>query len=205
MACRVGQLVARQSALFVCDMQEKFRPAIKYFDEIAQVAARLLQSAKMLEMPVVVTEQNPSRLGSTVSEIGLANYPDLKPIPKTQFSMLTPEVVQLMGEKYPSVKSVILCGIEAHVCVQGTALALMEKGYDVHVVLDACSSRTMTDRMVAFQRMRSTGCWLTTSEAAILGLVGDAAHPLFKQIQGIIKTPAPDTGLLSYVSQPVSI
>ena len=67
-------------------------------------------------------------LGNTVTEIGLADYPEIKPITKTQFSMMVPEVVDLLTKDHPNIKSVILCGIEAHVCVQGTCLNLLERG-----------------------------------------------------------------------------
>ncbi|MCL4141736.1 UNVERIFIED_CONTAM: hypothetical protein GTU68_051717 [Idotea baltica] len=95
-------------------------------------------------------------------------------------------------------KSVILCGIEAHVCVQNTALDLIEKGIDVHVVVDAVSSRSMTDRMYAFERMKAAGAFLTTSESVVLGLAGGSHHPNFRELQKIIWESAPDTGLLGH-------
>lgn len=85
--------------------------------------------------------------------------------------------------------------------VLGTCLQLLEKGFEVHVVVDACSSRTMIDRVVANERMKQAGAWLTTSESVILGLVGDSAHPKFRDCQKLIMTSAPDTGLLSLLSQ----
>ncbi|XP_058530215.1 isochorismatase domain-containing protein 2 isoform X1 [Ochotona princeps] len=81
-------------------------------------------------------------------------------------------------------------------CPQNTALDLLDRGLQVHVVADACSSRSQVDRLVALARMRQSGAFLSTSEALILQLVGDAAHPRFKEIQKIIKEPAPDSGLL---------
>lgn len=197
MACRVGLLTAKNSALFLCDMQEKFRPMIKYFDQIVQVSSRLLRAANLLEMPVIVTEQYPQGLGRTVEELGLKEFPHIKPYEKTQFSMLTKDVLDRMSSEHPQVKHVVLCGIEAHVCVQGTCLQLLDKGFDVHVVVDGCSSRSMVDRFFAFDRMKSSGAWLTTSESAILSLVGDAAHPKFRECQKLIMDSAPDTGLLT--------
>jgi len=202
MACRnVGQLVARQTAVFLCDLQEKFKPTIQYFDAIVDVSSRLLRAAKVLELPVVVTEQYPKGLGHTVKELGLDQFPDVKPVEKTQFSMLTQDVLNSLKANHPEVKNIVLCGIEAHVCVQGTALQALNWGYDVHVVVDGCSSRTMVDRMFAFERMKAAGAWLTTSEAVILGLVGDASHPKFKECQKIIMQTAPDSGLLTLLSQ----
>ncbi|XP_064479567.1 isochorismatase domain-containing protein 2-like [Ornithodoros turicata] len=196
MACNVGRLSVKKTAIFLCDMQEKFRNTIKYFPEIVSVSQRLLITGKTLGMPVTVTEQYPKGLGHTVPELGLGDYPDVKPIAKTQFSMVTEEVAQQLDDR--NLDSVVLCGIEAHVCIQNTALNLLEQGFNVHVVVDACSSRTMVDRMFAFERMKASGAWLTTSESVILGLLGGSHHPKFKELQKYIMESAPDSGLLDY-------
>lgn len=109
--------------------------------------------------------------------------------------MVLPEVEEKLKEN--DTKTVVLCGIETQVCVQQTTLDLLEKGYEVHVVADACSSRTMVDRMYAIERLRDCGAFITTSESIILQMVKDAAHPNFKEIQKVIATSAPDSGLLS--------
>ncbi|KAH9426412.1 isochorismatase domain-containing protein 2-like [Dermatophagoides pteronyssinus] len=199
--CRnVGKLLQKQSALFICDLQEKFRTNIQYFDAIVQVSSRLLRASRLLDVPVIATEQYPKGLGSTVKELGLDEYPDIKPIAKTQFSMLTTDVIERLKQQHPEVKNIILCGIETHVCVQGTALEAMQAGYDVHIVVDACSSRSMVDRMFAFERMKQAGAWLTTSESVILGLVADASNPKFRDVQKLILQTAPDSGLLSLLA-----
>lgn len=81
-------------------------------------------------------------------------------------------------------------------CVQGTALDLLEKGFDVHIVVDACSSRTKVNRMFALERMKQSGAFLTTSESAILGLVGGSSHPKFRDVQKLIIENAPDSELV---------
>ncbi|XP_069856725.1 isochorismatase domain-containing protein 2 isoform X2 [Dipodomys merriami] len=98
----------------------------------------------------------------------------------------------------PHLKSVLLCGLEAQACIMQTALDLLDRGLQVHVVVDACSSRSQVDRLVALARMRQSGVFLSTSEGLILQLVRDAANPHFKEIQKIIKEPAPDSGLLGF-------
>ncbi|MEE6483204.1 hypothetical protein FKM82_013466 [Ascaphus truei] len=110
--------------------------------------------------------------------------------------MLTPEVEGEL-QSIPDLHSVILCGIETQACIMSTTLDLLDKGLDVHVVADACSSRSQVDRLIALSRMRQSGAFLTTSEGVILQLLRDAAHPKFKEVQKIIKEPAPDSGLLS--------
>ncbi|XP_077106786.1 isochorismatase domain-containing protein 2 [Ranitomeya variabilis] len=190
---RIGKLGQHSSVLFLCDMQEKFRHSISFFNQIVSVSARILQTAKILEIPVVVTEQYPRGLGLTVPELGTGG---IKKYTKTCFSMLTPEVEDEL-KSIPERRSVILCGIETQACIMSTTLDLLEKGFDVHVVADACSSRSQVDRFVALSRMKQSGAFLTTSEGVILQLLQDAAHPKFKEVQKIIKDPAPDSGILS--------
>ncbi|XP_002739066.1 isochorismatase domain-containing protein 2-like [Saccoglossus kowalevskii] len=189
---RIGKVMVDNTALFLCDMQEKFRPTIKYFPQIVEVSARMLSAAKVLKMPIVTTEQYPKGLGRTVPEL---NIEGTKKVEKTCFTMLTPEIEEHI--KNLGVKRVVLCGIETQACIQSTALDLLEKEIDVHVIVDACSSRSLVDRMYAFKRMRQSGAFITTSESMILQLVRDAAHPQFREIQKIIWESAPDTGLLS--------
>lgn len=186
----LGRVHPASSILFLCDMQEKFRQ-VAYFPQIVAVAARMLKVARLLEVPALLTEQYPQGLGPTVPELGAQ---DLKAVPKTCFSMvpaLRPEL-----DARPQLRSVLLCGLETQACILHTALDLLDRGLQVHVVVDACSSRNQVDRLVALSRMRQSGAFLSSSEGLILQLVGDAAHPQFKEIQRIIKEPAPDSGLL---------
>lgn len=174
-------------------MQEKFKPSIRYFPEISVVANRIVKAGNILDIPVIVTEQYPKGLGSTVPEIDVSNA---KVFPKTKFSMVIPEVEDIL-KGHPDRKSVILVGIEAQVCIQQTTLDLLEKGYDVHVLADGVSSRTQVDRLFAIERLRGCGAFITTSEAALFELMGDSKHPKFKEIQNLVKTSAPDSGLLT--------
>ncbi|EJW88124.1 isochorismatase [Wuchereria bancrofti] len=181
------------SALLICDIQEKFRPSVKYFEEIVQVSKRLIVAAKLLDMKIIATEQYPKGLGHTVSELDL-NKHNIPVFEKKRFSMCIPSVTKALE----SSQSVILCGLETHVCVLHTALDMLEKGIAVHVVADAVSSRSQTDRMFGLRQMEVAGAILTTSECAILGLLGDADHPKFRDVQKTILELAPDTGLLQY-------
>ncbi len=94
------------------------------------------------------------------------------------------------------VDTVILCGLETHVCILATCQDLLRKGFKVHVVSDACSSRSATDRHFALETMRQIGAVVTTTECVALALVGDAKHPKFKEVQGVIKDVNGDTGLI---------
>uniref|UniRef100_A0A673UU55 Isochorismatase domain containing 2 n=1 Tax=Suricata suricatta TaxID=37032 RepID=A0A673UU55_SURSU len=175
----LGRVLPGSSILFLCDMQEKFRH-VAYFPQIVSVAARMLKVARLLEVPAVLTEQYPEGLGPTVPELGAEG---LRPLAKTCFSMV-PAVQQELDTR-PQLRSVLLCGIETQACILNTALDLLDRGLQVHVVVDACSSRSQVDRLVALARMRQSGAFLSTSEGLILQLVGDAAHPRFKEVSSV--------------------
>ncbi|XP_048450920.1 isochorismatase domain-containing protein 1 isoform X2 [Rhincodon typus] len=105
----LGNLVASSTVFFCCDMQERFRPAIKYFGDIISVGQRLVQGAHLLGIPVIVTEQYPKGLGSTVAEIDVTTARMV--VPKTKFSMVVPVVEDALNEM-PGVQSVVLFGVE---------------------------------------------------------------------------------------------
>uniref|UniRef100_A0A3B4Z3P0 Isochorismatase domain containing 2 n=1 Tax=Seriola lalandi dorsalis TaxID=1841481 RepID=A0A3B4Z3P0_SERLL len=133
----IGRLSTKDAVIFLCDMQEKFRPNIFQFTNIVSNAARLLQASRVLGIPPILTEQYPKGLGPTVPELGAA---DLKAHAKTSFTMMIEEVekeLQALGNP----KQAILCGIEAHACIACTTFDLLEKGMEVHIVADAVSSR----------------------------------------------------------------
>ncbi|NWI47678.1 ISOC2 protein, partial [Picathartes gymnocephalus] len=176
-AARLGRPLPGSSALFVCDLQERFRGSVAAFPQIVAVAARLLQGCRILGLPVLVTEQRPDVLGPTVPELGAQELPRL---PKTAFSMAG-VASDLLGD--PKIRSVLLCGIEAHACVLQTALDLLERGLDVHVVVDAVSSRSQGERALALSRMARAGAHLSTCESLLLLLLRDSAHPKFPQVR----------------------
>ncbi|KRZ63389.1 Dual specificity mitogen-activated protein kinase kinase 6 [Trichinella nativa] len=174
------KLSASNSLLLICDMQERFRNTIDFFPEIVQVAQRLLEGSKLLGVPVVATEQYPKGLGKTVAELDLAKY-NVPVFEKTCFSMLQcDKVASHIQSQFSDRKTVILCGIEAHVCIYQTAIDLLEKNFNVHLVVDATSSRNRVDRFFAFRQLERLGALLTTNECVLLGLVQDAGKPQFR-------------------------
>lgn len=124
MLSRVGRVLTDRSWFFVCDMQEKFRPTIRYYPEILNIASRLVQAANILNIPVICTEQYPKALGNTCSEIDISKA---SVFDKTKFSMFIPAVQEIL-EKRPEAKTIVLFGIETQVCVQQTCLDLLENG-----------------------------------------------------------------------------
>lgn len=156
LARRIGRLVPSSSVLFVCDVQEVFRNSIYQMPTVVHGTNSLVSAAKVLDIPIVVTTQYVARLGDTVAEINknLADAPRAKVFDKTLFSMMTPDVTAHVEKELGAPKSVILCGIEGHVCVLQTCLDLLDKGYDVHVVADAVSSSTSFNRDVSLEVRR---------------------------------------------------
>lgn len=189
----LGRIFPESSILFLCDMQEKLRDRILYFPQIVSMAARMLKVARILDVPVLLTEHYPQGLGPTVPELGAQG---VRTMSKTSFSMVPPLQQEL--DKLPQLKSVLLCGIETQVCILNTALDLLDRGLQVHVVVDACSSQSEMNRLVTLARMQQSGVFLSTSEALTLQLIKDAAHPQFKEIQKILKEPVPEIGLLGF-------
>jgi nicotinamidase-related amidase len=126
----LGKLLPTSSALFVCDIQERFRPIISGFPAVVDTSRRMIRGANILGLPVITTEQYPKALGNTVPELKDVLSPSSPIVAKTRFSMLTAEVHDLLKQK-SAISQVLLCGIEAHVCVLQTTLDLLEAGYEV--------------------------------------------------------------------------
>jgi nicotinamidase-related amidase len=166
-------------ALVVIDVQEAFRKVIPDFDEVAKKTATLVAAARILDVPIVVTEQYPKGLGSTVDEVGLNGE---RVLAKTVFPASRAEGFDLQGRS-----QVMVCGIEAHVCVHQTTEDLIGQGIEVHLLTDAVSSRDPNNKTVAIERATRAGAVPSTTEMALLELCGEAGTPEFKQIQGLIK------------------
>eukprot|EP00055_Hartaetosiga_balthica_P006057 m.18606 g.18606 ORF g.18606 m.18606 type:complete len:196 (-) comp4985_c0_seq1:62-649(-) len=186
-----GRICDTRSVRFLlCDMQEKFQSTISHFPAIAEVNRRLVEAARIMEIPVIVTEQYPKALGHTIPLLGVKEG---EAYPKSQFSMLIDEV----NKEIKTASHIILFGIETHVCILQTALELLENGFTVHVIADGVSSRNMVDRMYALERMRDAGAHITTCESILFQLLGDSKHPNFKEVQKLIMEISPDSGLLA--------
>lgn len=186
----VGKLYPNQSAFLLCDIQERFRPLIHKSDTVVRTAQFMTSVAKALEIPIITTQQYTKVFGPTVADC-FADPSDLEARPafeKKLFSMMTPEVRDHLSSESvgPDRKSFVLFGIEAHVCVQQTALDLLEEGNDVHVIVDGVSSQRPLDREVALRRMEKAGAYLTTAQSAAFMLLGSADHPNFKAVSKLV-------------------
>ena len=175
------------TALAVIDVQERLAPAIGGIQRIVWNIRRLIDGAKLLGLPVVATEQYPQGLGHSVPELAgrLGEVPA-----KLAFSGLgCPEIFQ--GLKDQGIYKLLLTGIEAHVCVQQTALDLLAAGWQVYLAVDAVGSRAELDAQTAIRRMDSCGVTLTTTEAALFEWCREAGTPQFKQISRLVREAPP--------------
>ena len=177
------------TALLVVDVQERFRDAIPEFDVMVAACVRLARTFRLLGLPIIVTEQYPKGLGHTVREIAEAlreGSSQQVVLEKTTFSSFGCEGVP---EKLRELRScsVLVSGIETHVCVNQTVHDLLHERYSVHVAADAVRSRHALDHASALRKMERSGAVLTTAEMAAFELMRDARHPRFKEVQALFK------------------
>jgi len=170
-----------RAALVVVDVQEAFRPAVLEFERTTAAVDRLARGARILGLPLVVTEQYPKGLGRTVTELGEA-LDGVEAIEKVCFSAAAADGFDLDGRD-----QALICGIETHVCVSQTAHDLLDRGVEVHVARDAVSSRSAENRELGLHKMEGSGAVLTSVETALFELVGAADSYEFKQIQRLVK------------------
>lgn len=196
-------LTADDCQLVLVDYQQKLMPAIQDGEAVLARAVQLARGARLLDVPVHCTEQNPAGLGPTVEAL----LPLVgKPLPKMAFSAADILLPRLKPAQRPAGNArslpkhlqkavpaaderstLVLAGCEAHVCLLQTALALLEEEQDVWVVTDACGSRTERNRDAAFDRLAAAGAELVTTEMVLFEWLGSADHPQFRDVLTLVK------------------
>lgn len=173
------------SLLIAIDYQEKLLPAIAENERVTERSARLISCMRVLDIPVLVTQQYTKGLGETVEMISSA-LGEFEPIEKTTFSCMRTDGFR---KAFLSAgrKTVAVCGVEAHICVQQTVLELLEEGYRVIVVSDCVGSRDGKDLEVSLSRMEKQGAVITTYEALVYELLGSSEAEGFREISKIVK------------------
>jgi len=173
------------SVLVVIDCQTKLMPAIKDTDVLEDTVIKLAKGIKVLDVPVIVTQQYTKGLGPTTDAICEA-LGEFEPVEKTTFSAMgCPEFVEAM--KASGRKNVIMTGTETHICVEQTTLELLDAGYNVYLVQDCVGSRKENDKNIACRRMAAAGAVVTTYEAVLYELLKGAKVEGFKAISAIVK------------------
>lgn len=179
-------LNAEATALVVIDLQEKLVPSIDGADFVLANTHKLLELAKILNLPTFVTTQYSKGLGPTVPEISAAT--PAKTYDKVCFSCFGDEpFLDAVRERMPQGSALLLTGIETHICVLQTALGGLSAGYHVHVAADAVGARSALSHSLGLERMRSAGVVISSAEMAIYELLGNARRTEFKQMLTFLK------------------
>jgi nicotinamidase-related amidase len=178
-------LTTDSTVLVVVDVQDKLVKTMQQLDVLIDNQTRLVRGMAALEVPMLCTEQNPKGLGATIPEIA-ALLPGVETISKNCFSCTDsqPFMQSLAGLDR---KNVLLAGIETHICVYQTAIGLIQAGYHVEVVADACSSRRADNIQIGLYKANNAGAEITSVETALFELLKVADGPRFKEILQIVK------------------
>jgi len=176
-----------QCALIVVDIQEKLLPPIWEKERLVRNAQLLIRLAGILKIPALVTTQYTKGLGNTVPEIA-ALLPESPAIDKLMFSCFGSDAFCSLLKRLPGQRTtVLLCGMETHICVMQTALGALREGYLVQVASDAVSSRTELNWRVGLERMRAAGAILSSTEMIIYELLRSSGAPAFKELLPYLK------------------
>jgi nicotinamidase-related amidase len=179
-------LDAERTALVVIDMQEGFRNVVTDFAETSAHIALLAHGVQLLGVPLIVTEQYPKGLGHTAGEIRTVLPAGFEPVEKSAFSACgARDFLAQLDET--GARQVLLCGIEAHICVNQTAHDLLARGLQVHLLTDCITARTEHNRQTGLAKMQASGALPTSVEMALFELMRDARHEQFKMVQKLIK------------------
>jgi len=179
------KLERNQTVLVVIDVQSKLLPVIYDYPALVENIKRIIKCTQILGIPIVLTEQYPRGLGSTVEEIKetLSEY---HPIEKVSFSCCEEENF-INRIKQLNRKQILVCGIEAHICVYQTCMDLVSEGYEVHLLIDAISSRKRDNRNLTIEKLNGMGVQITSVEMALFEILKDATSDEFKRISRIVK------------------
>jgi|694.fasta_scaffold07892_11 nicotinamidase-related amidase len=182
---QVNRLDCNDALLVVVDVQGKLARMMADSESVIRQVQILIQGCRILELPIVWAEQLPDKLGATLPQVAEC-LSGLQPIAKSSFGCCGDadiySAIRASGRK-----QVILCGIEAHVCVWQTAAVLLNDGYQVYLAADAVSSRAALNREIAFRRMVASGVHLTCVEMSLFELMLDAKHPKFRDVTRLLK------------------
>jgi nicotinamidase-related amidase len=173
------------TGLLVIDVQEKLMQVMGRKERVIDNIIKLLQLSKLFTLPVIITEQYPKWLGSTLPNI-IGHLPSYEPITKLHFNCCDVEAFdkRLNSEGF---KNIIVTGVESHICIFQTCVSILEKGYQVHVPQDAVDSRTEENWRVGLELMKKAGALITSTETLIYQILKKAGTNEFKKMLKIIK------------------
>jgi len=175
-------LESDQCTLIVVDIQEKLLPPIFQKEQLVRNSQLLIRAAGVLKIPAVMSTQYAKGLGQTVPEIA-SLLPETEAIDKDRFSCFGSDAFCSLLKRLPGHRNtLLLCGMESHICVTQTALAALREGYIVHIASDAVSSRTEWNWKIGLERMRAGGAVISSTEMMIYELMRSSSSPAFKEM-----------------------
>jgi nicotinamidase-related amidase len=180
----LGIIGRNKTAFVLVDIQEKFIPVIDGIEQVISNANILVKAAGILKVPLIVTEQYPKGLGKTSNKVTFLQHAHL--IEKVEFSCFACEEFARKIREL-KINSIVLFGIEAHVCILQTALDALSNELETHVVSDAIASRTQDNKKIAIERMRQSGVFIVSTEMILFQLLGKAGGEEFNLISSLIK------------------
>lgn len=186
-------LSKEKPVLVVIDVQEKLLPRIMHSERVVNRITTAIGMAKIFNLPIIVTEQNPRGLGSTVPEIESA-LPIYNPISKTEFSCLRSSAFRSQIENLNR-KTLVLVGIETHICVQQTALDAINEGYSVFVLADAVSSANEMDHVIALDAMAREGVVISTVQSLMYEMLRSSSASEFRDVLSLVKSEKREEGV----------
>ena len=173
-----------EDCLFVMiDIQEKFKNVITDIDTVIKNSNILNKASEILNIPLLITEQYPKGLGNTDKDIYIPSH--AKIIEKTKFSIFTDDVIEFL--KSQNKNTLVLYGIEAHICLTQSALDAIDHNYKVAYVVDGVNSRNPHSKKIALKRLIQNNVELVSTEMLLFELTNDAKHPNFKEISALVK------------------
>lgn len=170
--------------LLVIDIQDRLTPAIYEVDKMIAVSVKLIDAAKILNLPIINTLQYPRGLGENVPEIAEVLPQDAVRFEKTMFSAFDDISAELTKQGR---RNILIVGAETHVCILQTVRDLIDAGYNPVVISDGCSSRTLENRLNGFEMMKDMGGVVMNYESVLFMMLQNAKHENFKQISNIVK------------------
>jgi nicotinamidase-related amidase len=179
------RLKKNDTVALVIDIQKRLLPHMSGHVEMMKHIGILLEGMKVLQVPVLLTEQYRKGLGETVQGVR-EHLENFEPMEKMTFSCCDDNTFALALETHAK-KNVVICGIETHVCVLQTTVDLLEKGYQPVVIEDCTSSRTPGDKAIAIERMRQEGAIISSYESVLFELARISGTPDFKAISKLVK------------------
>jgi nicotinamidase-related amidase len=180
-------LEPEKCALIVVDIQEKLLPPIFQKEQLVRNSQLLIRLAGILDIPTMLTTQYSKGLGNTIPEVA-SLLPDTQAIEKSAFSCFGSDVFCSVLKRLPGNRNtVVLCGMESHICVAQTALAALREGYLVHVASDAVSSRSEWNWKIGLERMRAAGAVVSSTEMIIYESLRSSGTSAFKSMLQYLK------------------